>query len=259
MKYLRKIIWLIIAVVFLASVIIGMGVIFSVKNVNVTLNSYSYSALDEMTKEEEKEVLAEIESIKNDVFEKYGGTLMSYVNQEDLAKIFDDTFYILESFEKVYPCTINLTVKERREVFAISDENGNYSTYDSSGTLMRSNIGSDEALNNIDKAPNVFINGTTTDKQIRSVASVASIFAEKFSSLRSIVEKIELQEKQGNMIFTLRCGISVHIADYEISTADKIEAAYNKFLSLIGEEKLSGTIFVVTERDSGNLNVERFD
>lgn len=257
MKYLRKIIWLVIAVVFLASVIIGMGVIFSVKNVNVTLNSYSYSAWDEMTGEEESNVLAEIESIKKAVFDKYGGKLMPYVNEEELAEIFDDTFYVFESCEKVYPCTLNLTVKERREVFVISNSNGTYSTYDSSGTLMRGNIGADEALNNIDKAPNVFINGTTTDEQIKNVASVASIFAERFSSLRSIVEKIDLQSKQGNIIFTLRCGISVYVADYAIRTADKIEAVYNKFLSLTGEEKLSGTIYVVVERDSGRLNVER--
>ena len=243
--------------IFLASLIIGMGVIFSVKNVNVTLNSYSYSEWGEMTEEEESKVLAEIESVKNAVFEKYGGKLMPYVNEAELAAIFDDTFYIFESCEKVYPCTINLTVKERREVFVISNTNGTYSTYDSSGTLMRRDIGSNEALNNIDKAPNVFINGTTTDEQIKSVASVASIFAEKFSSLRSTVEKIDLQSKQGNMIFTLRCGISVYIADYEIRTEDKIEAVYNKFLSLTGEEKLSGSIYVVVERDSGKLNVER--
>lgn len=257
MKYLRKIIWLVIAIVFFASVIIGMGVIFSVKNVNVTLKSYSYAAWDEMTEEDESEALAEIESIKNAVLTKYGGSLMPYVNQEELVKIFDDTFYILEDFEKVYPCTLNLTIKERREVFVVSNTNGTHSTYDSSGTLMREGVGAEEALNNIDKAPNVFINGTTTDEQIKDVASIASIFAERFTSLRSIVEKIDLQAKQGNMLFTLRCGISVYVADYAVRTEAKIEAAYNKFSSLTGEEKLVGTIFVVVEKDSGNINVER--
>lgn len=259
MKYLRKIVWLIIAVVFFAAVIIGMGVIFSVKNVNVTLNSYSYSAWENMSEEEEIKAVAEIDVIKNTVLKSYGGKLMFYVKQEELSEIFDGTFYVFESCEKVYPCTLNITVKERREVFAISDTNGTYSTYDSLGILMRSGLSLDEAANNIDRAPNVLLNGISTDEQIKSVANVASIFTQKFSALRSIVEKIDLQPRQGNLVFTLRCGISVYVADYAVRTEEKIGAAYDKFLSLSGEEKLSGIIYVVVEIDGGRINAERLD
>lgn len=44
MKYLRKAVLLIIVVVLLASVVIGAGVVLSVRNVNVTLISSSFDA-----------------------------------------------------------------------------------------------------------------------------------------------------------------------------------------------------------------------
>lgn len=258
MKYLRKIIWLVIAVTLLAAVIIGVGVIFSVKNVNVTLKSYSYSAWDEMTEERESEARAEIDAIKNIVIKKYGGKLISYVDNDELAASLSDTLYILESCEKVYPCTLNITVKERREVFYISDGTETFSTYDSLGVLMRSGLKEEDAVNNIDKAPNIFITGVTSDAQIKSIANIASVFAEKFSSLRSIVKRIELQARQGNMIFRLRCGIVVHVTDYVVVTEAKIHAVYNKFMSLSGEEKLSGTIVVNVRASDGAVVAERF-
>lgn len=253
MKHLRKIVWLVIAVAFFASVIIGMGVIYSVKNVNVTLKSYSYSAWDEMTDEEESLALAEINSIKKVVLNKYGGKLISNVDRDELAASFSDTMYILESCEKVYPCTINITVKGRREVFVIANANGTHSTYDSMGVLMRSGISEDEAANNIDKAPNIFVFGTTTDGQIASVANAASIFAGKFSSLRSIVKEINLQDRQGNLIFELHCGISVQIVDYNVYTEAKIQAAYNEFIKLPGEAKLAGTIVASVLNSNGEV------
>lgn len=256
MKYLRKIVWLVIAVVFLASVIIGIGIIFSVKNVNVTLKSYTYSA------DEEAEAAIEINGIKKTVLNKYGGKLISYVNGEDLAECFTDTDYILESYERHYPCTLNITVRERKELFAVAMENGTYSTYDSTGMQLRSNLSEEEAMNKVDKAPNVLVTSSTedyhiTDTEIKEVAKISSIFADKFASLRSVVEKIELRPRS-NIIISLRCGISIYLADYTERTEDKLEAVYNKFMSLTGEEKLSGMIHVGIEIGSGKLNVERY-
>lgn len=248
MKHLRKIVWLVIAVAFLASVVIGIGVIFSVKNVNVTLKSYSYSEWDKMTEEERNRALAEIEEIKNTVLAQYGGKLIPYVNDEELAQTFNGTVYVLESCEKVYPCTLNITVKERREVFVISNSNGTFSTYDSLGVLMRSGLSEEEASNNIDGASNVFVYGATTNERIEGVANVASIFAERFSSLRSIVQRIQLWNNGQDIVFTLHCGISVYIADYTVMADSKIQAAYSEFLSLTGEEKLHGTIMVTEVR-----------
>lgn len=253
MKYLRKIVWLVIAVVFLASVIIGVGVIFSVKNVNVTLNSYTYSAWDEMTDDEGSQARAEIENIRSIVIKKYGGKLISYVDNDELAASLSDTVYILEKCEKMYPSTLNITVKERREVFYVMDEAGTFSTYDNLGVLMRSGVKAEDAVNNIDKADNVLITGASTVEQIKNVANVTSIFTDKFSALRSIVKEINLQERQGNLIFRLHCGITVQVVSYAELTEAKIQAAYNEFATLNGEKKLNGTIIASVLQESGEV------
>lgn len=257
MKYLRKIIWLVIAVAFIASVIIGLGVIFSVKNVNVTLRSYTYSA--GMTEEEEDGVNAEIKAVKDTLFDKFGGKLMGYVNEKDIAECFKDSDYTLASYEKVYPCTLNITVTERRETFFISGDDGTFSTYDSFGTLMRSGVSADEAVNKIDKAPNIKVTGATTAEHIKDVARISSVFAEKFSALRSIVDSIDLRARYGNVIITLRCGLDIYVTDYAILTGPKIQAAYNKFISLTGEQKLAGSIVVNVRLSDGVAFAEYSD
>lgn len=242
MKYLRKIIWLVISVVFIASVIIGIGVIFSVKNVNVTIRSYTYGA--ELTDEEENRVNAEIKTLKDKLLDECGGKLMSYVREKDIVDCFKDSDYVLASCEKIYPCTLNITVTERMETFFIADNDGTFSTYDSLGTRMRSGVSADKAVNKTDNAPNIKVTGATAAEHIKEVAKISSVFAEKFSALRSIVESIYLNTEQENITFSMRCGVDIWIFDYPIFTESKIQAAYNEFISLTGEEKLSGSITV---------------
>lgn len=245
MNYLRKIIWLVIAAIFLASVIIGFGIIFSVKNVNVTLRSYSYGA--EMTEDEEQRANAEIKAIKDTLFDKCGGKLMGLVDEKDIAECFNDSGYVLSSYEKVYPCTLNITVAERIETFFVSDDDGTFSAYDGSGTLMRSGVKAGEVVE-----PAIVVSGTTTAKHIKDVAEVSKIFAEKFSALRSVVKEIKVRTSNayaGYMEFVFRSGITLHIADYSNLTASKMQAAHNLFIMLTGEQKLSGTIVVNLRSD----------
>lgn len=256
MKYIRKIIGLVIAVIFVASVIIGVGIIFSVKNVNVTLLSYSYPEREVMTEEEKTASDAEIGGFKQKILSEYRGTLLAFVDGDKLAESFENSKYILASYEKIFPCTLNITVKERRETFSIRVGEDRYNTYDIYGTLMREGVSKEESLNNIDKAPNVAVSIENTE-DIALIADMSSVFADEFSALRSIVESIEVRSRTKHLIFKFHCGISLRIADFETLTRSKMSAAHQKFLSLTGEEKLSGTI-VVTVDGYGNVVAERF-
>lgn len=257
MKYLRKVIGLVIAVVFVASVIIGVGIIFSVKNVNISMQSYAYPEIENMTEDEKRAADGEIENFRRNILSKYRGTLLGFVDGEEIAASFVDTNYILGSFEKVYPCTLNLTIKERRESFCMRVGENSYNTYDSYGTLMRKGVTEEESLNNIDKAPNVTISVENAG-EIELIADMAAAFAEEFSALRSIVDSIQINMRTNHLIFKFRCGISLRISDFATLTKAKMRAAHEEFLSLTGEEKLSGTI-VVTVNGSGNVAAERFD
>lgn len=238
MKYISKVVWLVIAVVFIASVIIGIGVIFAVKNVNVSLDSYSFGNWEEMTDEERGRAENVINGFESEVLKKFRGKLMGAVSAEALSECFAGSDYVLESFEKDYPCTLNVTLKERRETFAFQTPEG-YKVYDEDGGFFRIK---DSLKNNIDGAPNVLVSANSEDK-IKDVAEVSKYFAKSFSALRVMVDKITVDSTlNDNMQFYLKCGISVRIVDYSNRAEEKIKVAYAKFVSLSGEEKTSGTI-----------------
>lgn len=237
MKYISKVVWLVIAVIFIASVIIGLGVIFAVKNVNVSLESYSYKSWEEMTEEEQTEAGNLINGFKAEVLGKYKGKLIGSVSEEKIEKCFEGTDYVLESFNKHYPCTLNITLKERRETFAISTPQG-YKVYDENGEFFRMKS---VLTNNVDGALNIIAD--VTEERIKDVASVSGYFADSFSALRSMVEKISVDRTDtDNMTFSLRCGLGVRIVDYKNLAEAKIRAAYSAFENLSGEQKTCGTV-----------------
>lgn len=246
-----------ITVIFLVSIIIGMGIIFTVKNVNVSLDSYIYGEWGEMDEGEQVAAAAEIDGFEKIVLEKCRVTLMPLIGDDELKSCFEDTNYIFVSCEKQYPCTLNIVIKERREVFITSVNEGFYDTYDDMGVRMRAGITIDEAMNNLDLAPNVYLYGVQSAEDVEEVARISRIFADKFLSLRSIVKEINLQKADRYIDFVFRCGITVHVADYATLTETKLEKAYEKFMSLTGEEKLSGRIIVNVVNADGTVNAER--
>lgn len=244
MKYLRKISALLIAVIMLAAIAIGIGVIFSVRNVNVTLLSYSCETDSDAANKK-------IEEFKSSILKEVRGSVISSVKEERVAAALSDESYLIESFEKVYPCTLNVTVKERLEAFAVVEEDASYSVYDENGIILRKVSTEEEAFNRVDGAPNTYLEGVKSEEDVKSVAAVCAIFKVKFSALRSVAEKVVLYKAQSNLeknriTFFLRCGVKLEVQDYTVLTAEKIEAGYDCFARLTGEQKLGGTIYAYT-------------
>lgn len=241
MKHLRKISALVIALIMVASIAIGIGVIFSVRNINVALQSYADG--DENVRE----------VVKQEVLSSCKGRMISAVSEEDVINCLGEG-YTLESFEKVLPCTINITVRQRREAFAVL--NGEtYLMYDETGLLMRTAETNENAF---DLSPNVILEGTETEEDVKAVAEVSEIFKSQsnFSSLRSLVDKIvfyksrtSVSVEKDRITFYLRCGISVEINDFSQQTSEKISKAHKRFKELAGEQILSGRIYTFTNAD----------
>ncbi|MDE6667329.1 MAG: hypothetical protein K2K38_03150 [Clostridia bacterium] len=245
MKHLRKIGILIIAIIMVAAIAVGICVVYAVRNVNVTFSSYS---------DDEETSTSKIIAIKEKVLEKVRGRVISSISEEDVSSCLDDDYgdYYLESFEKVYPCTINITVQQRREVFAVYDGE-KYSVYDDSGKFLRV---SESNVNSCDPAPNLIIEGVNSEDEIKEVASICSVFKTSFKdpesqgALRKVVEKVTLKKSQTSIsvdsdriIFSLWCGLSIEIQDYQKYTVEKISKAYKRFCSLSQEEQLKGRIY----------------
>lgn len=252
MKYIRKITSLLITVVIIASIAIGIGVIFAVRNVNVTMQSYLYDTDSGGAKNE-------ISAYRTLVLSRVRGTMLIFVDEEDVSAALDGSKYTLESFEKKYPCTINITIRERKEAYCVQSGEG-YLFYDENGAYLRTAF--DDYLNPVDNAPNVLITGAQEDEEFVEVAQMGELFGKNFAPLRSTVESIDLEKShsqyaKSRITFNLRCGLCVEIQDYENLPAEKIAMAYTVFSRLSGEEKLNGKIYSFVTADKVDATYDR--
>lgn len=246
MKYIRKIIFAIIAVAFIASLVIGVGVVFAVKNVNVSLNCYSYEAGD-------PQAGTEIDGYRQKILEKVRGTVIYFVSEDDIAEIIDGD-YSLESVKKIYPCTLNITLKERKETFSVALSDGKYALYDENGVLLD---GSSVKRSDYDVALDLK-NGETVEK----AAELCAVFKSNFSAFRSMVKSVVFEDAAfasmpyaNTLTFNLHCGIVIEIWDYDKSYTEKVGAVYNYFVKdLSADEKTTGKLRCNTASD-GKLNI----
>lgn len=233
MKFLRKVAVLVIAMVCVAAFAIGIGVIYSVRNVNIIMLSYEDKEASENN----------IAAVRQAVSGKCMGSVIAFVDEENVISAIDDG-YTVEKFEKVYPCTINITVKQRMDVFAVQ-KGENFEIYDEDGVYLYT---SENADNSFDSSPNVLVSGVETKEEMATIAKVSSVFKDKFASLRSVVESISLNKAKSSIdsdriVFELRCGVVIELQDYENFTSEKISEAFRTFSSLTGEQKLTVRIY----------------
>lgn len=232
MKYLRKMAALVIGIAFFAALIICVGRIFAVKNININLITYEEDSSESY--EKAKEALS-----------VYKGESILFLKESEIVETIAGSNYVVTSCEKKYPCTVNVTLKERLEIFAVS-VGGLYSMYDSDGKFLRTDF---ENANDIDGTPNVEVIGIAVE-QMQPVADIAAMFKDNFGSLRSIVKSINLDSRpeiegySDKLIFHLRCGLLIQLDDYTQDSEEKIAAAYRKFCTLSDKQKLSGRIRV---------------
>ncbi len=249
MKHVRKIAIILIAAVMAVAVAISVCVIFSVKNVNVTYIG------------EQTAVTERVAKIKNNVLNKIRGTVISLVKESDIIESvgdeYDGKFVAVYSCEKVYPCTVNLVVKERIETYAVADAGG-YKVYDADGQYLKNSV---SLLNSNDNSPNVVLSGADSSENIDMLVKAGRVFSLNFSSLRATVSEIKFEKAQSSfakdtVTFVLRSGLSVEVLGYDY-LAEKITRAAEAYSSLTGEEKLGGKIYCVTVADESGTQTVR--
>jgi hypothetical protein len=243
---MRKLIAFILSIIFCAALIIGLGVILAIKNVNVEFIKYS-------SDENSENVLAEYEkSVSN--FEKLKGSNILFLTDDDVTKnISDGDVLYVSSYEKVFPCTINIQIKERRECFAYKTDDG-YNIYDETGATIR------QAKTNInlsDSSPNVLIVGDIS--YVSKAAEICGYFKNSFSALRGLVESVEIEdsiiEKGSTFTFNFYSGLKIVIADYNTLAEEKVKRAYDEYLTLSDSDKLRGAIRAV-DKDGTATSVQ---
>lgn len=230
MSYLRKLIALILSVVFLAALVIGIGVIFSIRNVNVSFMDYTGNRT------------AELEEAKGKL-EKLKGSNLLFISDDEITGAVNGEYIAVEKVEKVFPCTVDIVIAERMEAFAYAHSNG-YDIYDLGGGKIRSDK---SALNKLDDCPNVLIKGD--EKDVPAAIKACAAFKNEFGMLRNVVESAEIQRAYVGSTDVLNLnfysGIKVIIADFEADTAAKMKSVKEKYVTLTEAEKLRGAIRLV--------------
>lgn len=234
--------------VFLIALVIGAGIILSVQNVNVTYIYYG----------EDAHAADYAETRLN--LDKLKGSGLLFIGREDVEeKIVNGEVLALESYEKVYPCTINIVIRERAETFARKSESGSgYAVYDEAGVFMRTASTADNAG---DACPNVIVYGAD-EASMADVARICGYFKEIFSSFRRMVESVSVSRISDNdaFEFNLRSGFKIRVygwnsQDSENEDVVKLEKAFEKYSSLTDEQKLEGVIDVITSKNGGEPSV----
>lgn len=251
MKYLRKTVALLIGVAFVAAIVIGIGVIYAVKNVNVTILTYSD---DEETRK------SDYEAVKDTLGAIKGGSIL-FISEKNVIDALEsgDSNYSFVSYEKIYPCTINVTLKERRETFAVS-VGGKYSMFDAEGKFLRQSA---ENINVNDGHENLLIEGIAIN-EIEEIAKIAADFEAKLVQtgtriLRSTVESIVVDENKAisdyaeRLVFNLKSGIKIELVNFRDLTEEKMKSAVEEYSSLTDRQKLGGTIRSYQILESGEV------
>ncbi len=238
MKYIRKVTALVLAIIFCAAIIIGLGVIYSVKNVNVEFIDYTGEHAEDFARTKEN-------------LNKLKGSGMLFLSEGDAVEnLSDKSSLAVASFERIYPCTVNIVIKERIECF-VSRADGVVYVYDEDGAFMRHEMTEGEYLNPADNSPDIEVRGENTDMltvdEYKNVGSLLKSFKASFGALRKLVDGVIVYSSLSSANVVLRSGVSIVVSDWEQGQAEKMQAVYDCYKSLSDGQKTDkdGKITVV--------------
>ncbi|MGN0805214.1 MAG: hypothetical protein ACI4MS_07505 [Candidatus Coproplasma sp.] len=249
MKYVNKIMAIGLAILFLIALVIGTGIVLSVRNVNV---SYEYYG--------ENYYVDQYAETKSNLNKLKGSGILFIDGNDVLSKVSDKSVIAVDRYEKVFPCTVNVYLRQRIKRFAVQNEGSeSYKVYDEKGDLIQSVATASGVPLGTDGSPLILVenlNGTS----LNSVATICTYFdecfgeGESFGSVLRLVEKISVK----NMTFYLRSGLSIRFYprnSEKLVEVDKkmVKKACSFYETLSETQKLSGMIAVMYSSVSGEL------
>lgn len=237
MKYSRKIMAAGLAIIFCIAIVIGTGVILSVRNVNVTYIDYSGKYTETAF------------AATKDNLNKLKGSGLLFIGDDDVYdKISSSEVLAVESYTKKFPCTVDVVIRERVEYFTLKTENG-YTVYDDYGKAIRSADTDTAPLNTLDGCPNVVLE--CTPDQTEELAALCRCFEENFGAFRRLVGGVSAKKYLDLQIatITLRSGVTISISEWKTATEQKVKKAYETYSALGDNERAGGTITVIDGRD----------
>lgn len=246
MKYVRKTVAIILIILFVIALAISAAVATMIKNVNVCYNQGTGEGLSAYN-----QTLAKLEALK-------GGNMFLLGDDDVYSCVTDSSKINLISYEKIYPCTLNIVISERVETFYSYSDDMFY-VYDEDGVLMYSSAeytGTEEdgyVLNQTaDNSPDVMITYGITQAERTFIADSCATFKQNFGSLRALVKSVyrEKTPEYENLVFLLRSGLEIEISNCDELVEEKIVQACAHYETLSDGQKTSGQLRVYTQENS---------
>ncbi len=246
MKYIRKTVAIILIVIFIIALAISAAVATMLKNINVSYHLETGEGLAAYN-----QTIANLETLK-------GGNMFLLSSDEIYSCVSDSSRITLVSYEKSYPCTLNVVIYERVETYCSYSEGVCY-LYDEDGVFMYSTMdytGTEDEGYVVDytddSSPNVMITYGIEQAEITFIANSCSVFKENFGSLRSLVQSVyrEKTYEYEKLVFIFRSGLEIEISDCNTLLEEKIAQAYNHYITLTDGQKTSGQIRAYTQENT---------
>lgn len=242
----KKIVIILTTLVVLALSVLSVTTVFRVRGVTVET-----AVISEIAKDEAQDLQAKL-------LDAYKYDSSFFVDDGKAKKIMEDfPYFRLTGFEKSYPDRVVISVAEHVEGYAVKKTGAEgYYIIGEDGLVLSER---DSSLNRLDGMPNVIIEGDglnvsgvkgqqlVGDEKWKAVLQFCNGFSEKVNGLRDNVVTVNVS-KYAPTCLTMREGVKIYVGSLESLTAEKAEAAVNKYLALSDAERMNGMI-MVDEKD----------
>lgn len=158
----KKMLVILISVLFCLAVLFSCIFVFSVKDVSVTFTVYSGE---------------KAQKINQSFSDKFEGKNLLFISEDEVIEVLENNpYYIVESVQKDYPNVLSIKVKERKATYYIEDKEKVYKTNDYGVVL------------------DVFDSNEFTDRQSRDMIYLTLLGVKVTSSIKGEIIKTDCEE-----------------------------------------------------------------
>lgn len=241
----KRVIWTTVcaAILFLAALAAGLNAVFTVTSVKA-----SFIAFSDVGRQESGSLQKELD--------RFVGKSTTFLDTEEIRAVVEKypCFRIEGEIEKKFPQTVELTVVEREEVFAVwSEEKNAYAVLDGGGVYLYDKENASNRLG----GENIVLTGfslkleagkTAEGENFEEFLAVYREFESELGGLRRNVVSATFgrpssQASYDYFSLTMREGVTVFIDRPSSKAQEKAARAIETYLSLSEREKTYGEIF----------------
>ncbi len=193
------------------------------------------------------------EGLQAELEKAYAKDSIFSVKDNEAEKVVSKYSYLrIIEFKKSYPNAITVTVVEDTETYAVESEGG-YFVLNGEGIVVAHRA---EVNNREDGAPNLLVKGLTVTGKVGGTLSGDSAWGsmlalcqgvdDALNGIRRNVTLAEVYRRTPQCFYrlTMAEGVKIYIEEPDLLTDEKADVAIEKYLSLSGEERLTGRIAV---------------